>query len=186
MATTEKNGTMKYKDGAGNVTAMYPKTKMSQVDGLSAAIEEAKPFVVTVLQTTASDGARTYTADKTYAEITAAIDAGKHCYAIMTNGSGSSLTMLTLSTRESDFMLFTALLEGDGTGITVGLVFIGSDNKIIAEPVDVQQSITAIGLLKGNGQGDITVASAGTDYVTPESMNTAIQTAIQNTWEASY
>lgn len=38
MATTEKNGTMKYKDGAGNVTAMYPKTKMSQVEGLSNAL----------------------------------------------------------------------------------------------------------------------------------------------------
>lgn len=38
MATTEKTGTMKYKDSAGNVTTMYPKTKMSQVDGLSDAL----------------------------------------------------------------------------------------------------------------------------------------------------
>lgn len=41
-------------------------------------------------------------------------------------------------------------------------------------------------LIKGNGSGGLVAAVAGTDYVTPESMATAIQTAIQNTWEASY
>ena len=186
MATTEKNGTMKYKDGAGNVTTMYPKTKMSQVDGLSAAIEETKPFVVTVLQTTASDGTRTYTADKTYAEIKAAISAGKHCYVKMTIGSGSVVNMLTLSTIESDFVMFTTAMEGNGFDIMVGLLFIDSDNKILVDAVNVQSLIGAIGLLKGSGSGTISAAVAGTDYVTPESMTTAIQTAIQNTWEASY
>lgn len=186
MATTEKTGTMKYKDGAGNVTTMYPKTKMSQVDGLNAAIEEAKPFVVTVLQANAPGGEKTYTADKTYAEIVAAINAGKHCYVNLTNGPGSVLGMFTLSLIESEVVMFTALMGGDGDATTIGILFIGSNDKIFVDLIDVQQSITAIGLLKGSNDGTISAAVAGTDYVTPESMNTAIQSAIQNTWEASY
>lgn len=186
MATTEKNGTMKYKDSAGNVTAMYPKTKMSQVEGLNAAIEEAKPFVVTVTRITASDGTKTYAADKTYAEIVAAIDAGKHCYANLTNGSGSSLAVLTLSARESGILSFTSTIVGD-SDIAIATLTIISDNKIFVEPLGVQNLITAVGLLKSNSSvGTISAAVAGTDYVTPEGMNTAIQTAIQNTWEASY
>lgn len=153
---------------------------------VKAAIEEAKPFVVTVLQTNTSDGTKTYTANKTYAEITAAINAGKHCYVNVTIGSGSVLAMLTLSTIESDFVMFTTAMEGDGANIMVGMLFIGSDNKIFLEAVNVQNLIGAVGLLKGSGNGTVSAAVAGTDYVTPESMNTAIQTAIQNTWEASY
>lgn len=155
-------------------------------EAVKAVIEEAKPFVVTIVQTNTPEGKKTYTADKTYAEIEAAINAGKHCYVNLTNGSGSVLGMLTLSTIESDAMTFTALMGGDGAGTTVGILFIGSDNKIFVDLMDVQQSITAIGLLKGSKDGTISAAEAGTDYVTPDGMNTAIQSAIQNTWEASY
>lgn len=38
MANTEKSGALKYKDGSGNVTTMYPKTKIANVDGLQAAL----------------------------------------------------------------------------------------------------------------------------------------------------
>ena len=38
MAVTEKSGTLKYKDGAGNVTEMYPATKMENVEGLNTAL----------------------------------------------------------------------------------------------------------------------------------------------------
>ena len=49
-----------------------------------------------------------------------------------------------------------------------------------------QTKITANGILKGNGAGGVSAAVAGTDYVTPSGMSSAIQAAIQNTWEASY
>ena len=38
MANAEKNGYMKYKDGSGNVTTMYPKTKIANVDGLQSEL----------------------------------------------------------------------------------------------------------------------------------------------------
>lgn len=185
MATTEKNGTMKYKDGAGNVTAMYPKTKMSQVDGLSAAIEETKPFVVTVLQTTASDGARTYTADKTYGAIKAAISAGKCCYAIMP-GLGGSSAVFFLFGANSNRVQFAATTIEDAGRIATMTVTITSDNAIESAVQSAQKPILVTGIVKGVGDGYYSAAEAGTDYVTPDGMNTAIQTAIQNTWEASY
>ena len=134
-----------------------------QVEGLSSAIADAEPFVVTVIQTTASDRTKTYTANKTFAEIKAAINAGKHCYANVTNGSGSSLAVLTLSARESSFIKFTSVLVDD-TEIVIATLTITSDNKIFMEPLGVQNLITVVGLLKGNGSGSITEAVAGTDY----------------------
>lgn len=41
-------------------------------------------------------------------------------------------------------------------------------------------------LLKGTSAGTVTEATPGTDYITPDELTTAIQAAIQNTWEASY
>ena len=94
--------------------------------------------------------------------------------------------MFTLSdSSESDFVIFATVTEGR-SGITVGLLGINTNNEIFVEPLSVQNLIEATGLLKGNANGSISAAVAGTDYVTPDGMNTAIQTAIQNTWEASY
>ena len=67
-------------------------------------------------------------------------------------------------------------------------------NKVIKAAIDAvdtkvgnkQDKIGVSGLLKCNGAGTVTAATAGTDYVTPSGMTSAIQSAIQNTWEASY
>lgn len=40
MATTENNGTMKYKDRDGNVSVMFPVTKAANVDGLTALLNQ--------------------------------------------------------------------------------------------------------------------------------------------------
>lgn len=154
-------------------------------EAVQAVIEEAKPFVVTIVQTNASGGEETYTADKTYVEITAAVDAGKHCYANLTNSSGSSLAVFILSAIESDSITFTSVSESH-TGIRAAVLVIASDNVIWVDILDAQSLVRTIGILKGSGNGIITPAVAGTDYVTPDGMNTAIQSAIQNTWEASY
>lgn len=184
MATTEKNGTMKYKDGAGNVTTMYPKTKMSQVDGLSAAIEEAKPFVVTIQTTSTPGGENTLTADKTYAEIKAAIDAGKCCYVIVPGLGGSSSVVFPII-ADSNKVQFAGTTIDDNRVSTVTITIM-SDNTIDVAAQYAPEPILVTGIVKGAGDGYYSAAVAGTDYVTPDGMNTAIQTAIQNTWEASY
>ena len=149
-------------------------------EAVQAVIEEAKPFVVTIQITTSSGGGKTYTADKTYAEIKAAIDAGKCCYAITT---GLEMNILFPALASSVGVLFTATQPDSASSVVMAIL---SDSSIVVQTYSTQPLIEATGLLKGDGQGTISPAVAGTDYVTPNSMNTAIQSAIQNTWEASY
>ena len=162
----------------------YPDIILQWKDEL---IEEAKPFVVTIVSLNGSGGEEIYTADKTYAEITAAVDAGKHCYAKLTNGSSSSLVVFALSAIESDSITFTSFAKSSvGLRMRAAVLVIASNNEIWVDILEAQPLVRTIGILKGSGDGTITQAVAGTNYVTPDGMNTAIQSAIQNTWEASY
>lgn len=45
---------------------------------------------------------------------------------------------------------------------------------LLADVVEKQDKITASGILKGNGSGTITAATAGTDYTTPGNLNTKV------------
>lgn len=187
MATTEKTGTMKYKDGAGNVTTMYPKTKMSQVDGLSDAIEEVKPFVVNVTGWTFGTGdlVEDAVADKTYSEAYAAYLAGKK---VVMRTNGRELSMLEASTSHMAFSL--ALPDAPDTlnSVDMASAVWRSDGSLECGDglIQIPSLPSTAGLLKVSSHKQIHVAVAGTDYVTPDGMNTAIQSAIQNTWEASY
>lgn len=40
MAITEKSGALKYKDASGNVTIMYPETKIANIDGLQTILDK--------------------------------------------------------------------------------------------------------------------------------------------------
>lgn len=190
MATTEKTGMMKYKDSAGNVTTMYPKTKASQVDGLNEAIEEVKPFVVNVTGWTFGGGQtiEDAVADKTYSEAYTAYLAGKR---VVMRADGRELSILTAS---NDCMTFSLALPDAPDTLTfldVASATWYSDGSLecgdmtITVLIDSSLPATA-GLLKITSNKQLMVATASTDYVTPDGMNTAIQSAIQNTWEASY
>lgn len=184
---SELNNQMYVSEGlevGGEIFDDYPDIILQWKDEL---IEEAKPFVVTIVSSNVSGGEETYTADKTYAEIAAAVDAGKHCYANLTNSSGSSRVVFTLSAIESDSITFTSFAKSSvGLRMRAAVLVIASNNEIWVDILEAQPLVRTIGILKGSGDGTITQAVAGTNYVTPDGMNTAIQTAIQNTWEASY
>lgn len=184
---SELNNQMYVSEGlevGGEIFDDYPDIILQWKDEL---IEEAKPFVVTIVSSNVSGGEETYTADKTYAEIAAAVDAGKHCYANLTNSSGSSRVVFTLSAIESDSITFTSFAKSSvGLRMRAAVLVIASNNEIWVDILEAQPLVRTIGILKGSGDGTITRAVAGTNYVTPDGMNTAIQSAIQNTWEASY
>lgn len=55
MANVEKSGYMKYKDKSGNMTTMYPKTTVANVEGLDDRITEAKT-INTPVAATSADG----------------------------------------------------------------------------------------------------------------------------------
>ena len=129
-----------------------------QIEGLSSAIAKAEPFVVTIQITTSSGGGKTYTADKTYAEIKAAIDAGKCCYAITT---GLEMNILFPALVSSVGVLFTATQPDSASSVVMAIL---SDSSIIVQEYSTQPLIEVTGLLKGDGQGTISTAVAGTDY----------------------
>ena len=187
MATTEKTGTMKYKDSAGNVTAMYPKTNVSQVDGLNEAIEEVKPFIVNITGWTFGTGdlVEDAVADKTYSDAYAAYLAGKK---VVMRVNGRELSMLEASNDHMTFSL--ALPDAADTLYSVDMASaVWSSNGSLEcgdGLVQIPFLPSTAGLLKVTAYKQIQLAVGGTDYVTPDGMNTAIQSAIQNTWEASY
>ena len=165
-SVTDVNGIVK-SNGSGGFSAAVAGTDYaaashthttSQVEGLSSAIAEAEPFVVTIQITTSSGGGKTYTADKTYAEIKAAIDAGKCCYAITT---GLEMNILFPALVSSVGVLFTATQPDSASSVVMAIL---SDSSIIVQTYSTQPLIEATGLLKGDGQGTISAAVAGTDY----------------------
>lgn len=165
-SVTDVNGIVK-SNGSGGFSAAVAGTDYAaashthtteQVEGLSNAIAKAEPFVVTIQITTSSGGGKTYTADKTYAEIKAAIDAGKCCYAITT---GLEMNILFPALVSSVGVLFTATQPDTASSIVMAIL---SDSSIIVQTYSTQPLIEVTGLLKGDGQGTISAAVAGTDY----------------------
>lgn len=165
-SVTDVNGIVK-SNGSGGFSAAVAGTDYAaashthtteQVEGLSNAIAKAEPFVVTIQITTSSGGGKTYTADKTYAEIKAAIDAGKCCYAITT---GLEMNILFPALVSSVGVLFTATQPDTASSVVMAIL---SDSSIIVQTYSTQPLIEVTGLLKGDGQGTISAAVAGTDY----------------------
>ena len=76
--------------------------------------------------------------------------------------------------KKQDTITATGILTRDEAGAIDGIEM--ETATLVAVPN---------GLLKGDGT-TISTAVEGTDYCTPNYVDTAIQTAIQNTWEASY
>ena len=164
-------------DGIGGVSAAVAGTDYVTPDGMNSAVADAKPFIVTFTYN------GEYHADKTFAEIKAAYDEGKMCYASFL---GNICLRGVITNSYVTFIAFNVQGSSESIVTSMGFVRIYSDNSIVVNGIQHQPFITATGLLKGDGNGSVTAAVAGTDYVTPSDMTSAIQSAIQNTWEASY
>lgn len=123
-------------------------------DGQEWQDREKSTFIVTI-----SGGSDTgYTTDKTFLEIQEAYDAGKVCFVSI----GQSLVPMTSLYRDRQAMFLT-IVEGHAYG---GFI-ITALNEIMNDFVFYQGQIEATGILKGDGDGGISAAVAGTDYVAP-------------------
>ena len=158
------NGIVK---GDGNtLSAAVAGTDYITPDGMNSAVAEAKPFIVTF--TYNGD----YHADKTFEEIKAAYDAGKMCYASLYGNIGLRGVVT------NDYVTFIAFnVQGSSESIatSMGFIRIYSDNLIVTNAIRNQPFVTASGLLKGNGNGGISAAIPGTDYMTPPTGGTTGQ-----------
>ena len=131
----------------------------AQIEELSSAVAKAEPFFVEATMTTSNE----ISVNKTFAEIKTASDAGKLCYARITN-SGIIVPLVAFDLRvDKKVAVFSSSKLSISQFNTVSLL-IAEDNSVSAETFSSQPLIEATGLLKGDGQGGITAAVAGTDY----------------------
>lgn len=152
----------------------------AQIEELSNAIAKAEPFFVEVTMTNPSN----ISANKTFAEIKTASDAGKLCYARITN-SGITMPLIAFDLRvDKRVAVFSSSNLLISTFQTISLL-IAEDNSVSTESFNSQSQIEATGLLKGSGNGTITAAVAGTDYAAVNhTHDTYTATEIDTMWNA--
>lgn len=152
----------------------------AQIEELSNAIAKAEPFFVEVTMTNPSN----ISANKTFAEIKTASDAGKLCYARITN-SGIMVPLIAFDLRvDKRVAVFSSSNLLISTFQTISLL-IAEDNSVSTETFSSQSLIEATGLLKGSGNGTITAAVAGTDYAAVDhTHDTYTATEIDAMWNA--
>lgn len=126
-------------------------------DGQEWQDREKDIFVVTI----SGDDSSGYTADKTFAEIKAAYNGGKTVVA--TTVVNSMACPLFLVYVADELVQFTAALF-DNASTTLSITM-DKNNNIARNLTSNQAVITASGLLKGDGIGGVSAATAGTDYI---------------------
>ena len=210
MAIIEKTGLMKYKDKAGNIYLMYPITKTDNVDGLedwdSAVLlkSDSTHWAQSTLPADVGWSSVCYGNGKFVA--VAGGTAGTNIAAYSTDGINWTKSTLPVSKT------WYSVWYGNGEFVAVGnsdiIVYSTDGVNWTQSTLPADASWTTI--CYGNGKF-VTVASssniaaysavfvadpAGTDVTgnlktalgaaTMPEVNAAIQSAIQNTWEASY
>lgn len=213
MAVNENSGTMKYKDGSGNINVLYPITKAANVEGLDDALAAAKDILWA-------------TFDSTYKEVKAAYDAGKTVKFLFQNGGSSTpfelqhldedgvLWFRGVTPRtgyvESDavFKLERLKLKPNGSWTAPNSVnFLSEteiDTKLAKKAGTSVASASANGLMSSTDKSKLDGIATGANKTTVDSamsttstnpvqnkvvkaaIDSAIKSAIQNTWEASY
>lgn len=150
----------------------------TQIEELSSAVAKAEPFFVDITPS----GSTAFSANKTFSEIKAASDAGRLCY-VRANGSVAPLLGFRglEGNREAIFSA-SALALGH---LMTNAVIITENNTVTINDFSSQQEITAEGLLKGDGEGGILMAVAGTDYAAANhTHDTYTATEIDAMWNA--
>lgn len=131
----------------------------AQIEELSSAVAKAEPFIVEVTMTTSNE----ISVNKTFSEIKTASDAGKLCYARITN-SGLIIPLVAFDLRVDKRVAVFSSSNLAISQFNTASLLIAEDNSVNTENFSSQSLIEASGLLKGSGYGNISAAVAGTDY----------------------
>lgn len=186
MANTEKSGALKYKDKAGNVITMYPKTKIANVDGLQAALDGKA----------ASN--HTHPSDDTKLDLSGGTMSGP-----LRLNSGLRIGLPSEAT-DNNYILIgyssvsaeidgesivavpfgTFANNGNGGGLAIETAVIGSQPAVYIKARKF--GLEAPTYLFGNRIMDIGTPTESNDAANKSYVDSSIQAAIQNTWEASY
>lgn len=152
---------------ANNTTATVGQLLTKTTDGQEWKDREKDVFIVKITGNTDSG----FTADKTFAEITKAYNAGSIC---MASYFSESLILANVSPLN---LLFSRTAPASPSSINGFYISYDSDGIIVISDITTAETITAAGLLKGDGGGDISSATAGTDYVAPNGDSSTLTAA---------
>lgn len=147
MANVEKSGTMKYKDKSGNMTTMYPKTKVANVEGLSTELDKKAPLTHTHTKSQISDFPTSMPASDVKAWAKAATKPSYTASEVGADASGAAAQALTdaktytdgkisdsqkldlpVAASSSDGVAYSATVPG--ATLTAGYSFIMIPNRI--------------------------------------------------------
>ena len=179
MPIVEKSGLMKYKDAAGNTTIMYPITTMENVDGVEEALAEKAAASHTHTKSQISDFPSSMPASDVKAWAKA--DAKPTYSASEVGAAPASHTHDDRYYTETE--MDTKLAGKAGTSVASasanGLMSSTDTSKLdgIAPGANKTTVDTAMSTTSTNPVQNKVVAAA---------INSAIKSAIQNTWEARY
>lgn len=137
------------KGDGSTLSAAVAGTDYVTPDGMNSAVAEAKLFIVTLNKDN--------TTDKTVTEIKAAHDAGRICVI------DATIEFFTLIVVTDDVAVFSGAVTLSNT--TIATVTVTNGNSVTVTSIDCQNKITASGLLKGDGKGGVSAATAGSDYI---------------------
>ena len=144
---------------ANNATATAGQLLTKTADGQEWKDRERDVFIVNM---TTNNGTSINNSDKTFDEVKAAYDAGKAVIAKVYVASVNAYHVLSIVASQDTGIAFATINESS----TVLILMMPT--RIIIQEIWLQDYITASGLLKGDGDGGVSAATAGTDYVAPD------------------
>ena len=190
MPIVEKSGLMKYKDAAGNTTIMYPITTMENVDGAEEALTGVKTYTMV---------SKSITPDSMYALIQAGkIPAVVHDGLLYVFGADYTEADGTLAFFAITSSSSISRLDYDVNAGTFG----NASTTNMARNYVATTSMN--GLMSGSDKSKLDGIASGANKTTVDTamsttstnpvqnkvvaaaIDSAIKSAIQNTWEASY
>ena len=143
---------------ANDATATAGQLLTKTANGQEWQDREKDVFVVNMT----TNGSNISSVDKTFDEVCAAYNTGKTVIADLYSSQNDMHYILPLVTLKIDEgILFAAISESDSVAIVM------TPTDIVIRGISIQDLIIAKGILKGNGNGGISSATAGTDYVAP-------------------
>ena len=162
MAVNENSGTMKYKDGSGNINVLYPITKAANVEGL----DDLLPLFLEYTTSTP-----TYTFDDVYA----ALNAGRLVFA----RKGTAIYTV-IYYYDTDKIVFANPNNDKAISFLYPDLWVEEDTTLLATKEYVNDRT------KVDSAMSTTSTNPVQNKVVAAAIDSAIKSAIQNTWEASY
>lgn len=136
-------------------------------DGQEWQDREKDVFIVNM---TTNDGENVNNSDKTFDEVQAVYNAGKTVIAnLYVSSINTHYILPSIAVHTDQGIVFSAVIGKNSVRVVM------TPTDIVIQDIAIQNKINTTGLLKGEGEGVISAAIAGTDYMVPPTGGTVGQ-----------